>query len=218
MISFKVISDNIFGTFTLSNHPETCPECHNKTTPNFIAHKSSKQKGIVYVFLNCPSSQCDTTYSTEYRLHESKIFYFNKIVTGSILKEKFSNEISGLSTSFVNIYNESYYAEQNNLLEICGVGFRKALEFLIKDYLILKYPEKGAEIKKSLLGRCISTYVEDNRIKQSAKRAVWLGNDHTHYVKKWEEKELKDLKLLIKLTVNWIESEIMTEKFITEME
>ena len=68
-----------------------------------------------------------------------------------------------------------------------------------------------------LLGKCISDFVEDNRIKETAKRAVWLGNDHTHYIKKWEGKDLNDLKLLIKLSVNWIESELMTEQFVSDM-
>jgi hypothetical protein len=50
-----------------------------------------------------------------------------------------------------------------------------------------------------------------------AKRAAWLGNDETHYIRKWEDKDLDDLKKLIKLTVLWIEMEQMTKDALVEM-
>lgn len=48
-------------------------------------------------------------------------------------------------------------------------------------------------------------------------RAVWLGNDETHYVRKWEEKDVNDLKLLVRLTVNWIDNVLLTKKYIADM-
>ena len=67
------------------------------------------------------------------------------------------------------------------------------------------------------LANCIKEFVTDERIKSVAKRAVWLGNDETHYVRKWETKNLVDLKKLISLTVHWIEMEKLTESFEEEM-
>ncbi|MCW3087660.1 MAG: hypothetical protein JWQ78_1046, partial [Sediminibacterium sp.] len=123
----------------------------------------------------------------------------------------------GLSPTFCIAYNESEEAENFNLKEICGVGYRKALEFLIKDYLILRNPSKEEDIKKQLLGACITQYVKNENIKQTSKRAAWLGNDETHYIRKWQDKDLKDLKLLINLTINWIEMELLTEELILDM-
>ena len=54
-------------------------------------------------------------------------------------------------------------------------------------------------------------------IKAVAKRAVWLGNDETHYVRKWEEKDVQDLKGLIRLTILWIEKVKETERLLAEM-
>ena len=115
------------------------------------------------------------------------------------------------------IYNQAFAAEQQNLTEICGVGYRKALEFLIKDFAIKNTPDKKEEIEKKLLGKCIADYIDDNRIKSVAKRAVWLGNDETHYVRKWEGKNLSDMKKLIDLTQHWIEMVALTESFEDEM-
>jgi hypothetical protein len=67
------------------------------------------------------------------------------------------------------------------------------------------------------LGNCIAEYVKNDRISQTAARATWLGNDETHYVRKWEDKDVKDLKNLIGLTVRWIEMEQMTDDAIKDM-
>jgi hypothetical protein len=94
---------------------------------------------------------------------------------------------------------------------------RKALEFLIKDYVIKNHPTKAEEVKKMLLGNCIKDYVSDDRVKQVATRAVWLGNDETHYLRKWKDKDLSDLKNLISLTLHWIEMDELTKEAIKEM-
>ena len=217
-MEFHKFSSSTLGTYSLSNYPESCPECHHRIVPILISHKYLKQKGKLYAFLNCPNPNCEISFVGEYLLRSGfTILDFNRIIVGTVVSENFSSQIVELSPMFTKIYNQSYYAEQNQLFEICGVGYRKALEFLIKDYLIYKNPENESDIKKLLLGKCISDFVEDNRIKETAKRAVWLGNDHTHYIKKWEGKDLNDLKLLIKLSVNWIESELMTEQFVSDM-
>src|SRR5690554_5943536 len=119
---------------------------------------------------------------------------------------------------FSQIYNAAYFAEQNNLLEICGVGYRKSLEFLIKDYLITLFPDKEELIKKNTISNCINEFVEDVRLKSAASWAIWLENDQTHYEKKWSDKDLKDLITLIKVTMNWIELEIMTKRFNDSMQ
>lgn len=58
---------------------------------------------------------------------------------------------------------------------------------------------------------------QDN-IKNVAKRAAWLGNDETHYVRKWASKDVTNLKQLIELVVRWIENEVETERVLQEMQ
>ena len=70
-----------------------------------------------------------------------------------------------------------------------------ALEFLIKDYACLENPDKEEVIKKTLLGKCINEYILDSNVKACAKRATWLGNDETHYVRKWTDQDISDLKI-----------------------
>jgi len=135
-------------------------------------------------------------------------------------KIEFSEYVSGVSKEFVEIYNQANQAETMGLLEISGIGYRKFLEFLIKDYLISKLktePEKEV-IKKKPLGDCIKQNVDDPRIKKVAERAVWIGNDETHYLRKHEGKDISDLKALIDLTIRWIEMIEMTAKYTKEIQ
>jgi Domain of unknown function (DUF4145) len=101
--------------------------------------------------------------------------------------------------------------------QLFGRGLRKALEFLLKDYAISENPDKAEHIKQMQLAQCIGQFVSDTNIKECAKRAAWLGNDETHYTRKWETKDITDLKLLVRLTVNWIDNALLTKKYIAAM-
>jgi hypothetical protein len=134
-----------------------------------------------------------------------------------VLPTPLSKEVGDISPDFAQIYSQAENAEQLGLNLLCGPGYRKALEFLIKDYLSALSPDKAETIKKLTLGQCISDYVKDERVREVAKRAVWLGNDETHYVRKWEDKDLSDLKILVKLSVHWIEMDILTQNALKDM-
>ena len=99
-----------------------------------------------------------------------------------------------------------------------GIGLRKALEFLVKDFALKEHPDKEDAIKKTFLGSCIENYIDDANVKECARRAAWLGNDETHYLRKWTDKDVKDLKLLITLTVHWIDNVLLTRKYLAEMQ
>jgi hypothetical protein len=126
-------------------------------------------------------------------------------------------EVATLSPRFVEIVNQAKAAEDYSLDEVCGVGYRKALEFLIKDFCIALHPDKTTDIKRQLLGECITTYVTDADVREIARRAAWLGNDETHYERRWIDKDLEDLKHVLELTVVWIKNQLRTKKYLTEM-
>jgi hypothetical protein len=130
---------------------------------------------------------------------------------------KISEGVAKISPKFVEIINQSFAAESHDLDQLVGIGLRKALEFLIKDYCICKHPDEEAEIKARPLGQCITDYISDSNIKDCAARATWLGNDETHYTRVWTEKDINDLKILIQLTKNWISNELLTERYRSTM-
>ena len=207
------------------NAPDVCPNCKHAVSINedhFKTYFGDNQYYGYSVYI-CP--KCKQPYIIWYDLAFSVgsmgMPTSSKITakTLSVSPQKFApkefpQNISELSPQFVKIYNEALSAEQSSLFEISGIGYRKALEFLIKDYLIHKLPAETETIKKMLLGNCIENKVTNDNIKQMAKRCAWLGNDQTHYEQKFDDMDLSDLKKLLEVTVYWIEMELTTEKFL----
>ena len=91
------------------------------------------------------------------------------------------------------------------------MGYRKALEILIKDYAIEKDPDKE-EIKKAFLANCINSYIKSDKIQALSKASAWIGNDETHYEKRHIEYSIQELKLFIDAVVATIETDIAYEK------
>lgn len=120
-------------------------------------------------------------------------------------------EISKISPSFVQIFEESYAAEKKGFTLICGMGYRKALEYLVKDYLIGKYPQDCDVIANEPLSQSIHR-IDNPQIKILAERSAWLGNDETHYTKKHEGYSFEDIKSFLDALVAFILYEKIVEK------
>lgn len=102
--------------------------------------------------------------------------------------------------------------------EIAGPGFRKALEVLVKDYLIWREPEGDREkIIRDGLITCIRR-IGDDAIVQFAERAAWLGNDHAHYEKKHTAHDLESMKLLIEAFVGEVSKQVKLARLARELQ
>lgn len=135
-----------------------------------------------------------------------------------IMEKRFSGIISIISPSFVSIYNQARQAEYGGLADVCGTGYRRALEFLIKDFLIYSGQGTQEDILKDELGLCLRKYdFGSPDLKEVAKRAVWLGNDEGHCERKWEGFDVKNLKEVIDLLTMLIDAKVRTMKLLEAM-
>jgi len=145
-------------------------------------------------------------------------FYLEELTPSHPVKPKIDDEVAAVSPSFAEIYAQAHIAQETALAQIAGVGYRKAVEFLIKDFCVSEAPEEADTIRAEALGLTISKRISDAQIKEVARRAAWLGNDETHYTRKWEDKDIRDLKVLIELTMNSIKNAMLTKRYIAEMQ
>ena len=207
--------------------PDTCPLCHHGIEPRMIGsnvvERKSSEGNILQLLYRCPRQDCQRAFIATYQQGRSfrgtleDIFPLRNTAPYRGEEPVIPEEIKKLSTNFVEIYSQAHTAEHYGLDQIAGVGYRKSLEFLVKDFCISKYPEKEQEIKTKFLGVCINEFVDDANIKECARRAAWLGNDESHYIRKWEDKEIKDLKILIELTMAWIRNNVLTAQYLADM-
>lgn len=209
--------------------PDVCPQCHHALHPKILTAtlngSATAQGTFLEVACKCTHRLCQSMFIGQYKRFQKNpsgqmfgTFKLQKCVPLKYIAPEIFPEVEKISPSFKNIYEQACAAEAAQFDEISGVGYRKALEFLIKDYCIHKNPEKEVEIKAVFLGVVINNYVEDANLKACAQRAAWLGNDETHYVRKWENKDINDLKTLINLSCVWVRSNILTEQYLSEME
>lgn len=225
LVEYNSISDNKSAyTATVEvDEPDECPLCKHSLKPSILYknlfYVSSEEYYFYAVYLCTRCSNifiCKFSNPTRISGKSSGYFYkFSKldnIAPSLVEKKEFPACINSLSPNFVEIYNQSLSAEHYNLDEIAGIGYRKSLEFLIKDFLIFHENKDENKVKSTALGSCINTMIDNPQLKIVASRATWLGNDQTHYEQKYTDKDIDDLKRLIKLSVNWIEMIYLTEE------
>lgn len=207
--------------------PDACPLCHNAidaTQMNVAgidgdAASSDTTLEIVY---RCPRQRCARSFIAGYRQYSLGLravgpYQLRWLQPTAFKAPAFEPEIVEVSPQFAVIFGQAAQAESLHLDQIAGVGFRKALEFLVKDYCISEQPDQAEAIRSELLGQTISKRVSDPNVKQCASRAAWLGNDETHYERRWEGKDISDLKTLVQLTMNWIHNNVLTKRYLHEM-
>lgn len=205
-----------------SSHPETleidielpnqCPRCmvayaeppiatHYLDSENFIENNQPP----MYALFFCP--HCESCFMIEYSISEYLDSCRGIIVCSYPVSQKttdFSAKIKCLSPQFVKIYHQAELAEASLLDEIAGLGYRKALEFLIKDYAIHEHPEHIEDIMVKPLAQCIRNYIKNDEIVTLAERSTWIGNDEAHYIRKQKNRDVSDMKTFIEAIVYFI--------------
>lgn len=197
-----------------------CPMCHtsfnSETLCGYLVPFSYDNYGqieeakLLYVIHYC--SFCEKCFFSIYCPHDEFAEYYEHLDSypKKYKPSKFPKCIEKVSPKFVSTYNEAMSAEKYGLHDICGFGYRRALEFLIKDFCITTYPDDKGKIIAMPLAACINQYIEYSNLKSVAKRATWLGNDHAHYVSLHTDKDLSDLKTLVDLSMHWVTIELET--------
>lgn len=238
MSEFSFIDLPGHGRVTRDKLPNLCPHCSHKVNAEELAWGVSSTLGgrspdLECVF-RCVNAECarifialytlvTRTPSSEVEKFAKSLGHFGSVfkLTGSypiqVPSTKFSSEIESLSPNFIETYRQAEEAEARGLDQVCGLGYRKAVEYLVKDYCIHHSPPEEAQIKAMPVAQCIAKHIQDPRIEAAVKRAIWLGNDEAHYVRKWADRDIDDLKVLVRLSTNWIESSLLTERYANEM-
>lgn len=198
--------------------PNECPICKTSIVPVELYAKSyvsNESVMLLAVLFMCPA--CYDSFICQYGGYNKKTsnsFEYCKRLycePNRFKGKQFDEKIANISESFIKIYNQALAAETTGLYEIAGMGYRKALEFLIKDYLIAENPDDKETIGKMDLGNCIANKIPDDNLKAVASRCAWIGNDESHYYRKHIDLGVDDLKDFLDAVIYWIMSCVATK-------
>lgn len=191
--------------------PDVCPVCNkgvSVSVEEWIYSESNDwrphREARLEVVFRCKHKWCNRYFIAYFKWYVWWVFkVYHLEPTHFHWKDFWENieELKKISPRFFEIYKESEKAEKWNLKEICWWWYRKALEFLVKDYAI--YLNSGNEEvinqvrnPKFTLKDCINTYMPTQSIKTFWTLSAWLWNDEVHYTRQ-HDKDIPYLKKTI---------------------
>jgi hypothetical protein len=132
--------------------PNVCPICHFTITAEHL-NIGFAYLELMDLFFRCTNRRCQRSFIALYGLDRavSQAGGLYRLTAAYPIEPQtrdVSTEGATLSPSFVRIISQAQAAEERGLDEVTGPGFRKALEFLIKDYAISLQNSEPDEAKR----------------------------------------------------------------------
>lgn len=109
--------------FTYDTQPFECPFCHKSITARL--HQGFQKNEILEIVFRCPDANCGRIFFGVYKntlVSNSWIYVLKSTSIGTFVEKIFSENISNLSSNFVDIYNQASKAESFDLYHIAGIG------------------------------------------------------------------------------------------------
>ncbi len=142
--------------------PEHCSTCGYLVVLNQVdsIHNPLKKPEEFQVVFKCPNQQCKSFVIAWYHGGDLQHLTLTKIEPPNLTSAPFPKGISDISPDFVSIYAEAHEANERGLKQIAGPGFRKAFEFLIKDYAkSTSTPDKHQSIENLFAGNVVAQFI-----------------------------------------------------------
>lgn len=209
-ITFYSSSGNYNESISLTIiKPNICPHCNHFISSKIEIYSDLKKNTNFYTFaviFSCP--YCSKFFVDIFKSSDLKRATSIGYTPHQIIDKEVPEKIKIFSPKFFEIYSQALTAEANQLSEISGMGFRKSIEFLIKDFLIEILSKPKEEITKLPLQQAINL-IDNEHIRILATASLWLGNDETHYSRKHLDRDTKDMKNFIVALYSFINYELI---------
>ena len=189
--------------------PSICPYCGLLVDAPLLKTEAFSFNGHYLLAATCKCTSCQETFFFACEYSKNSNAYI-PVSYPAISFIPYSNEtLQKISPRFIDMYNQSLLAEFNKNFELAAVGYRSALEFLVKDYAITDLGENKDEVSSKTLCNAIGTYLHQEALVKTADVVRILGNDFTHYQRKYPEHDFILLKKYMDIFLGQIEAQYM---------
>ncbi len=207
----KLAADFYSGYRFHYQKPSICPHCGIGTDAPITTTYHCDLNNQVLLLATARCTACSKSFF--FACHKTEDSNAPAVcIYPSISYEPFHNEnLEKISQRFIDIYNQAAKCEFDGNLDLAAIGYRTSLEVLVKDYAIqeLSIPEEEAS-KKSLF-EAIGEYLKQEDVVKTADVVRILGNDYTHYRRKYPEFDFSLLKYYMEIFIKQIEAAYMTK-------
>lgn len=189
--------------------PVNCPYCGAFVQPNSIQSVAISYNDSIIFLATFSVECCSKLFFATYEKQTSSATLNLVYVYPPYIPATLPDSIHKVSPRFVELYKQSHFAEENNFFELAGSGYRNSIEVLIKDYAIneLNKPEK--EVKSKKLYNAIGDYLPNEKLMSTADVVRILGNDNTHYERRYSDFDIDILKRYLTIFISQIDTEYL---------
>lgn len=196
------------GSWVSFKIPTVCPHCSSSLQPiikdNKLLTFSEESLLVISYVGNC----CNIPFYATYKYSNSQASLLD--IYPHLKSIALPDKIKELSPRFANLYEQSYSAEQNDCIELAGSGYRNSIEILIKDFAINKLKAPENEVCKMSLYDAIGIYLTEVNLETSAADVIRvLGNDYTHYQRKYNDIDFIVVKKYLEILIQQIDTKLL---------
>lgn len=203
--------------------PTLCPHCKVSNNPITELIGSKKVSSYIIYAYTHKCTSCQNYHFTVQKYSWHIPGYFKALDAHMLMiypetsYTKFDEVISKTSEKFIDIYQQAELAESHNCYELAGMGYRAALEVLIKDYALNVLHDNKQYIEQLTLNDAIGHYFKgkDYEINNITANIVRInGNNFVHWDKPEDfnsKKALDTLKEYFNIFLEVITAKIKTK-------
>lgn len=202
----NTVFNTIPGLTCTYHKPAECPHCGIHCNADIVGrHFHKADPAIAFIIFKCTA--CSKFFSAVYTVKDN-ISSICCVAPSKV--SRFRDElIEALSPKFIEIYNQALLARDNGSYDLAGIGYRKALEILIKDYAITELHKDESSVSKMKLVDAISDYLGDRELISSADVVRYLGNDYAHYKRRYDDLDFPVLDTYMDLFIASIRAKLL---------
>lgn len=190
--------------------PAQCPHCGFGCDPIILQNhyvKPLKYQSQYFVFLIFQCTACKKLFTATYKVEDGHSCICCMTPDRPSI---FSDEhIENMSPRFIKIYNQALRAKDNRDFDLASIGYRAALEILVKDYAMKELNEPPEKVIHKNLHNSISDYLSENGFINTADVVRILGNDHAHYVCKYPMYDFDILQNYMDIFISLIRTKLL---------
>ena len=190
--------------------PATCPHC-GVSVDAVLGERSVISVDSSYLLSSaCRCTACGKTFFFSCRRIQSSSAQAQIVAIWPTSDSPYTNDnLSIISPRFINMYNQALRAESKGDIELAAIGFRSALEILVKDFAVNELKIDVDEVSKKSLCNAIGEYLNQEYLIKTADVVRIFGNDYTHYQEKYPDKDFSILKSYMQIFLQLIDTQYM---------
>lgn len=173
--------------------PQMCPICGMGQGGIVKEGQFFNAIDVSYFFATFTCTECHRVYGLIFDTNKSEQYAKFKAFHPTVEPTYNDDILEACSPRYVKMYRQALMAEYRGQCDIAAIGYRTALEMLIKDYAINECGASPEDVANKKLAKSIQTYLVGEE-SSAAEVVRLLGNDYAHYIQVYPDVEFEVLK------------------------